>query len=285
MIGGRAMLIQINKSPFEVYCDDSLERARPEDLHEALGDVCWLMYNVRLQDSEELSRFEVYVIEEDPETGQLFSRVKPKDEVKKKAIEEMGRTMQFGRYPQNSDTPEPITWRIIDIYPRWVLLISEQILDCRPYNEPAEGVDREKDEGACWKDSSLREWLNRDFLQMAFTEEERKRLDRINCRTQNNRKYDTYGGPSTDDYVCLLNEEEAKEFFGNDPDRRAEATAYAEKKGLYVTADHAAGWWLRTPGDTLANALYVTEGGDIDKGVGHWVGDDEAGGVRPVIRL
>ena len=32
------MLIQINKSPFEVYCDDSLKRERPDELHEALGD-------------------------------------------------------------------------------------------------------------------------------------------------------------------------------------------------------------------------------------------------------
>ena len=71
-----------------------------------------------------------------------------------------GSRVRFGRYPQNSDTPEPILWIVLGFRETKALLISESILDCQPFHQEGETVT--------WKYSTLRAWLNYDFLQTAF---------------------------------------------------------------------------------------------------------------------
>ena len=117
------MLTQLAYSPYEIYCDDSLEREYPDEVHEVLEGICWTIYNVHLP-NHDTSGTEAYLIEQDPDTGLLYSSIQPKSELKSEMIKQLGSVIQFGRYPQNSDFPEPITWRIIDIQCRYILLIS-----------------------------------------------------------------------------------------------------------------------------------------------------------------
>ncbi len=90
---------------------------------------------------------------------------------------EVGSYVTFGRYPQNNgDTPEPIEWLVLDNDGKTALLLSKYGLDCRPFHGDIAGLP-ERGWGWSywdyWEKCDLRLWLNSDFLQNAFTSEER----------------------------------------------------------------------------------------------------------------
>ena len=80
----------------------------------------------------------------------------------------VGQIKTFGSYEQdnNKSRKEPIEWRVLKVNGDLALVISEKILDCRPYNETRTAVT--------WETSSIRKWLNGTFLNAAFTEAEKK---------------------------------------------------------------------------------------------------------------
>lgn len=67
----------------------------------------------------------------------------------------------FGRYNQNC-CDQPILWRILTVQGGQALLLSELILDVRPF-------DSRSNE---WGSSDLKHWLNGEFKRTAFTERE-----------------------------------------------------------------------------------------------------------------
>ena len=79
-------------------------------------------------------------------------------------------TVKFGVYPQSSSTGNiklPIVWRILkyveidgDIYAQ---MVTNSNLDVRQYDT---------EENVSWENSNLRNWLNSDFLQTAFPEQQ-----------------------------------------------------------------------------------------------------------------
>ena len=77
-----------------------------------------------------------------------------------------GSTVEFGSWEQDGDlsSPEPIQWVVISNDGRTATLSSRFILDQRAYG------------GEDWKNSDLRSWLNGEFLNTAFTEEERGKI-------------------------------------------------------------------------------------------------------------
>ena len=81
----------------------------------------------------------------------------------------VGENITFGHYEQDNNTSngkEPITWRILDKNSSGqYLIISEKVLDNKPYN--AESTD------ITWEESTLRSWLNGSFIDTAFSEEEK----------------------------------------------------------------------------------------------------------------
>ena len=75
----------------------------------------------------------------------------------------VGDTYQFGTYEQDNDLSngkETIEWRILDKKGTQILVTSEYVLDCQPYDWG--GLD------ITWEDSSLREWLNLHFIAHRF---------------------------------------------------------------------------------------------------------------------
>ena len=81
-------------------------------------------------------------------------------------IPEAGDHVFFGHYEQDNDLnngPEPIEWRVLEVKGNEMLLLSEYILDAQPFNE--------EKAGNLWESSSLRTWLNRDFIDNAFSNE------------------------------------------------------------------------------------------------------------------
>ena len=84
---------------------------------------------------------------------------------------EAGDIVFFGSYEQDNNIEngaEPIAWQVLEISDGQALLLSVDVLDAKAYDtEPAV---------ISWKDCSLREWLNSEFYQTAFSEEERLQI-------------------------------------------------------------------------------------------------------------
>ena len=70
----------------------------------------------------------------------------------------------LGHWPQSTGKPEPIQWLVLEQQEQTALCLSRMSLDAQPYH---------RDGGsACWKDCSLRRWLNEEFLPAAFSPQE-----------------------------------------------------------------------------------------------------------------
>jgi hypothetical protein len=82
--------------------------------------------------------------------------------------------------------------------------------------------------------------------------------------------------------VFLLSREEAEKYFANNKERACRPTAYAKTRHIYREGEFCR-WWLRSPGASSKNAVYVNEEGDVFAN-GFTVHFD-SNGVRPVIRI
>ncbi len=136
----------------------------------------------------------------------------------------VGDIVYFGSYEQDYDKegPEPIEWRVLDDDESGLLLISEYVIDEQRYHDE-DSYELE----ITWEDSYIRKWLNDDFINSAFNEEERSHIR--NTSLSNPSSYDYYtsvnatndryeygadGGNDTIDKVFLLSYEELFKYFG-----------------------------------------------------------------------
>ena len=100
----------------------------------------------------------------------LSRRKTPSREYTEQQIE-IGDTIEFGTYEQDndeSDGKEPIEWIVLEKEDGCVFLISEYCLEYRAYNTDSEDVT--------WENSALREWLNDNFIDEAFSSEEKEMI-------------------------------------------------------------------------------------------------------------
>ena len=106
---------------------------------------------------------------------------------------------------------EPIEWIPVDKIDGKYLLVAKDSLDYRRFDSETRSVS--------WADCDLREWLNGEFYNTVFTDEERA----VIC---------DFTDPvlGTTDKVFLLSLEESKLIFGLE--RYVEGTDYARSKGL-----------------------------------------------------
>lgn len=82
-----------------------------------------------------------------------------------------GETFQFGRFEQDNkknNGPEEITWIILKVEPGKVLAISRDGLEAMKYHSTLETVD--------WAECDVHNWLNDDFYNTAFTDEEKNMM-------------------------------------------------------------------------------------------------------------
>ncbi|WP_406043852.1 DUF6273 domain-containing protein [Succinimonas sp.] len=188
-----------------------------------------------------------------------------------------GGYVKFGSYPQNNGSPaDPIEWLVLEVKGNEALLVSRYGLDCKPYNEEFADVT--------WEDCDLRKWLNNDFLNKAFTEEEQSRIKLSELVNDDNLEYEISGGNDTQDRIFCLSLAEAVHFFKNDRKGECRATEYARNQGSWVNSGNGCcKWWLRTPGLSEDFCSYVHSVGGFDLSgclVSH---GDYA--VRPALRL
>ncbi len=140
---------------------------------------------------------------------------------------------------------DPIYWKVIDKQNDKVLLLADNVIDTCKYSE---GND------ANWENSSLRNYLNNEFFETVFSDEEK---DLIVSSHLENRSYDDYlndyyirpnsyidyetlgnvdNGPESDDKVFVLDMGEIIRYLGEEDDYYPS----------FMDADNGPAQWSRT---------------------------------------
>ena len=169
----------------------------------------------------------------------------------------VGDVLRFGTY-----NDETIEWLVLDKKENKALMISKYVLFLEKYND--------EDSRVTWENCTLRSYLNNDFYNTAFSEEEKRLITNSKIENPDNPEYGTEGGNDTEDYIFLLSIGEAKKYFKTRDDR----VAYYGESSWY--------WWLRSPGDSQDFVACVNSDGSVDSS-GFFVYYD--GGVRPALWL
>ena len=194
----------------------------------------------------------------------------------------VGDIVYFGTYEQDNDTTngkEDIEWLVLAKENNRILVVSDKALDCKPYNQSRDYVT--------WETCSLRNWLNNDFINAAFTAEERAKIPTVTVSADKNPEYNTNPGNATKDKVFLLSIVEAEKYFTSDKARMCVPTEYAISNGAYTSGSYTKGgkatcwWWLRSPGCNRNYAARVNLFGSVIR-FGDIV-DYDSDAVRPAM--
>lgn len=170
---------------------------------------------------------------------------------------DVGDYITFGTYEQDnkgSTENEPIEWLVLAKEDDKLLVISKHALDAIPFNL--------EDEGNTWDKSYIRRWLNYDFFNIAFTEEEQALIPRVTVTADRNPMSNQKPGWDMLDKVFLLSLPEVKKYMPTLKSRVCSLTAYA--KGQGASTDNTTGFWLRTPGIYSYKTAYVSYEGNIN---------------------
>ena len=192
-----------------------------------------------------------------------------------------GDSVYFGRYEQDDsiESREPIEWIVLEVKDDKALLISKRGLDYVSFAEDANDS---------WVSCSLRSWLNEDFYNLAFLEEEQSAIVQTrvpNDSSQGKEEWKPESLPETKDKIFLLSYQEIMNYFANESSRQALDTPYAASKGdvfriVTNVAIKEAGWWSRSPGESNGERCFVETDGTIRS-----KSDTEKSTVRPVLWL
>ena len=206
----------------------------------------------------------------------------PKQRINKIKTANVGDIIVFGTYEQDnniSNGKEDIEWLVLAKEDNKILVISDKALDCKPYNQSRDYVT--------WETCSLRNWLNNDFINAAFTAEERAMIPTVTVSADMNPEYNTNPGNATKDKVFLLSIVEAEKYFTSDEARKCVPTEYAISNGASTSDSYTKGgkatclWWLRSPGFDQFIAAYVNYFGPVLR-YGRSVGN-VSNSVRPAM--
>lgn len=166
---------------------------------------------------------------------------------------------------------EPIKWRVIKCENGEALLLSDIVLDKQKYNKRLKKVT--------WEKSTLRKWLNKKFMNRAFSSSEQEAIRTTKVINEDNYYYKTDGGNDTLDKIYLLSlseTDEEKEYGFTD------SYGITIKYSNYADLDDYQYWWLRTPGEKNISAAAVDMFGEAYVGGGE---SDMELGIRPVLHL
>ena len=196
----------------------------------------------------------------------------------------IGSIITFGGY----------SWRVLDIKDNTALIITEYIIEQRPYHNVYKNIT--------WADCSLRQYLNGAFYDKLDAADKSRIIPVLNTNPDN-QWYGSVGGDDTRDSVFLLSIEEAAcRYFGDSSsllyNRGKNQRYWFSRKDANNSRRQAkcegdewhSWWWLRSPGRVNIKAVYIhgdgnigIQGNNILKGN---ISDGECrGGVRPALWL
>jgi len=205
------------------------------------------------------------------------SDFKEKDAIKQESSVKYGDVLMLGKYEQDGydeNGKEAIEWEVIDVEDSKALLISKYALAYLPYNEGKEAVT--------WENCTLRKWLNNDFINSAFTDEEKNRISVTNVPADKSPAFDTDPGNNTQDHIFLLSCPEVDAYLGFGVPRFCHSTLYAKTKVGMKESFSSCMWWLRTPGAEQNRAACIDLGGFLCED-GYYVNGAAICAVRPAL--
>ena len=167
---------------------------------------------------------------------------------------------------------EPIKWRVIQSENEEAFLLSDVILDKQAYGE-----NEDKQGYITWEESSLRAWLNEKFMNRAFSDEEKEKINITELVNQGN---------NTSDKIFLLSAAEVEDtldgkkygFLLNPETKQCKTNSFLKTKVGF--------WWLRSPEESddssFAAEVNNNEGQVTWYGIRVYYRND---GVRPALHL
>lgn len=191
----------------------------------------------------------------------------------------VGETFTFGIFQQEKGAgaeKKPIEWQVLKKEAERILVISKYGLEPRPYSmEIKNGV---------WENSDIRKWLNHNFYEEAFNEEEKKKIRQTLVKARGNTGTGQNFGHDTKDKIFLLDIEEAEKLFLSEEERQCKPTEYAVKQRAYMNSYNGnCWWWLRSPVTNDGYTAIVNNNGFVSRnGVLLY---DEHSVVRPAMWL
>ena len=186
---------------------------------------------------------------------------------------------------------EPIKWRVLNTDGKEAFLLADVALDDQKYNTDFTNVT--------WETCSMRKWLNKQFINTAFSLGEKNAIPVKRIVNKDNIRYGTKGGENTSDKVFLLSESEVwntEEAIGygfsddyeiNDEARTSNFSTYAYAMGIEQSFefyfDGAINWWLRSPGSYNGSAEIICDDSTVGTSGGRV--NYVTNGVRPALHL
>ena len=175
---------------------------------------------------------------------------------------DVGDYVIWGTYEQDnvvSNGNEAVEWLVLAKEENRILVTSKYALDCKPYHNQEANVT--------WETCSLRKWLNDEFINTAFSEEEKAKIPTVTVSADKNPDYNGNPGNATRDKVFLLSVSEVGEYCPRAME--CSPTAYAIARGTFGTNSGSCYWPLRTPGvdqnDCACVGFFVlTYGGPVE---------------------
>lgn len=156
----------------------------------------------------------------------------------------------------------PYIWQVLDVQDDKALLITKDIIEKAVYHETYESIT--------WEDCSLREYLNGDFFENSFSDEEKAKIIEVTNPNPDNQWFDTKGGNDTQDKVFLLSIEEVVKYFGDsgqlengNPDSEYFIDDEYNEGRIAYNEGVAEWWFLRSPGGEAGRAADMSDVGTI----------------------
>lgn len=151
------------------------------------------------------------------------------------SIQEQGSIIVPDEFVMGSWWGRPLKWRVLRLERSHVLVTTTRVLDAMAYHGTSQPAE--------WETSNVRAWMNGEFLQDAFTDEDRAAIVAQEVQTPGNDEYEARGCATTTDKVFSLSVQEVGELFASDDARNADG-------------DNPC-WWLRSPGGADGFEAYV----------------------------
>lgn len=184
---------------------------------------------------------------------------------------------------------EPLKWYVVDEEKGY--LMSCYIIDAQPFNNKiylsAFGENsiyysniEKTNEVTDYETSSVRKWLNADFYNTAFSEEDKIQIDRFLIK---NEWYDTENSTfvkkdSTSDKIFLPTYKTIKSKVNKNL-LQCKGTEYAKSQSLNIKKDTTYGPWISRTGCGQSGTFYVTADGELaDDRLTYYVS-----GIRPAL--
>ena len=162
-------------------------------------------------------------------------------------LKRVGEYVRFGSYEQDNDTStgkEAVEWLVLDVQGSKTLVISRYVLDVKQFDS------REKK--VTWENSSIRSWLNGEFLNSTFSNQEQNAI--FTASIDNSKAQGNYDNDkNTKDKIFFLSDVEAnKKYFSTNDSRLCAPTDYAIAHGAFASdrqkEEGHVNWWLRSIG-------------------------------------